>query len=71
MQDYQWGAGEKWGKGTGNKQHKQVENRQGEVKNSMGNGEAKELMCMTHEHELRWGNDGRGRRVEENKGEKK
>ena len=40
MQDYQWGAGEKWGKGTGNKQHKQVENRQGVVKNSMGNGEA-------------------------------
>ena len=27
--------------------------RQGEVKNSMGNGEAKELICMTHEHELR------------------
>ena len=27
----------------------------------MGNGEAKELICMTHGHELRWGNyDGRG-----------
>ena len=25
----------------------------------MGNGEAKELICMTHGHELRWGNDGR------------
>ena len=24
----------------------------GEVKNSMGNGEAKELICMTHVHEL-------------------
>ena len=24
----------------------------------MGNGEAKELMCMTHGHELRLGNDG-------------
>ena len=24
----------------------------GEVKNSMGNGEAKELICMTHGHEL-------------------
>ena len=24
----------------------------------MGNGEAKELICMTHGHELRWGNDG-------------
>ena len=58
------GKGENGGKGTGNKKHKQqVQNRQGEVKNSMGNGEAKELMCMTHEHELRWGNDG-GRRVQ-------
>ena len=27
----------------------------GEVKNSMGNGEAKELICMTHGHELRGG----------------
>ena len=27
----------------------------------MGNGEAKELICMTHGHELRWGNaDERG-----------
>ena len=24
----------------------------------MGNGEAKELICMTHGHELKWGNDG-------------
>ena len=24
----------------------------------MGNGEAKELICMTHGHELRWGNAG-------------
>ena len=28
-------------------------NRQGEVQNCMGNGEAKELICMTHGHELR------------------
>ena len=27
----------------------------------MGNGEAKELICMTHGHELKWGNDD-GRR---------
>ena len=27
----------------------------------MENGEAKELICMTHGHELRWGNAG-GRR---------
>ena len=32
-----------------------VENRQGEVKNSIGNVEAKELICMTHGHELKWG----------------
>ena len=30
-----------------------VQNRQGELKNSIGNGEAKELMCTTHGHELR------------------
>ena len=52
-------GGENGGKGTGNKKHNwQVQNRQGEVKNSMGNGEAKELICMTHGHELRWGNTG-------------
>ena len=32
-----------WGKGTGNKKHKwQVQNRQGEGKNSKGKGEAKD-----------------------------
>ena len=30
----------------------------GEVKNSMGNGETKELICMTHGDALRWGNAG-------------
>ena len=46
-------------KGTGNKKHKwQVENKQGEVKNSIGNGEAKELICTTHGHELSWENAG-------------
>ena len=35
-----------------------VENRQGDVKNSKGNGVAKELMCMTHGHELSGGGDG-------------
>ena len=29
----------------------------------MVNGEAKELMCMTHGHELRWSNNG-GRGVQ-------
>ena len=53
---YQWGGVENGGKGTGNKKHKcKVQNRQGEVKNSMGNGEAKVLICMTHGHELRGG----------------
>ena len=55
MEGYQQrgGNGEWWNKGTGNKQHKwQVENRQGEGKNSIGNVEAKELICMTHGHEL-------------------
>ena len=53
------GGGGKWGKSTGNKKHKWwVQNRQGEVKKSMGNGETKELVCMTHGHELRLGNDG-------------
>ena len=39
----------------------------------MGNGEAKELICTTHEHKLKWENAGgrAGYRVEGNKGEKK
>ena len=48
------------GKGKGNKNHKwKVQNRQGEVKNTIGNREAKELICTIHGHELRWGNAGR------------
>ena len=31
----------------------------GEVKNRIGNGEAKELICMTHGHDLSGGNAGR------------
>ena len=60
MEDHQWGRGGerlgeniqgiKWVIGR-------YKNRQREVKNSMGNGDAKELTCMTHGHELRWGND--------------
>ena len=56
MESYQLGGGKREGEGkdTGNKKHKlQVQNRQGEVKNSMGNGEVKELTCTTHGHELR------------------
>ena len=33
-------------------------NRQGEVKNSIGNVEAKEVMCTTHGHELLGGKAG-------------
>ena len=46
-----------------------MENRQGEVNNSMGNGEAKELIFLTHRHELRGGRVAC--RVEGNKGKKK
>ena len=35
-----------------------MENRQGEGKNSVGNVEAKELISMTHGHELWGGNEG-------------
>ena len=50
---------EREGKSTENKQHKwQVENRQGEGKNSVGNVETKEFICMTHGHELQCGNVG-------------
>ena len=50
------GEGENGGKGTGIKKNNWwVQNRQEKVKNSIGNGGAKELMCMTHGHELRWG----------------
>ena len=34
-----------------------MENRQGEGRNSVGNVEAKELICMTHGHEI-WGGAG-------------
>ena len=42
--------GENGEKGTGVKKHNwQVQNRQGSVKNSIGNVEAKELICTTHD----------------------
>ena len=51
--------GERGGKGTENKCHKwKVENRQGQVKNSIGNVEPKELICMTYGHELKGGKVG-------------
>ena len=63
--------GKNGGNGTGNKKYKwQVENRQGEVKNSIGNGEAKDLICTTHGHELREQMLEGGMVVEEKKGRK-
>ena len=54
-------SGENGKKGTGKKKHKwKVENRQGEFNNSIGNVEAKELIGMTHGHELRHGMRERG-----------
>ena len=48
------GEEEEWGEDTGHKKHKWwVQNRQGEVKNDIGNGVDKELICTIHEHELR------------------
>ena len=56
MEGYWWGGGkkriEKRVQGLRNIIGK-VQNRQGEVTNSTGHGEAKELTCMTHGHELR------------------
>ena len=66
--------GEDRGEGTRNKKHNwQVSNRQGEVKNSIGNGEAKELICTTNRLELSMGRDywwERGCCTERDKGEK-
>ena len=45
------GEGGNWGKSPGIK-YKQEYNRQGDIKNRIGNGEAKELLFMTHGHEL-------------------
>ena len=58
------GEGENGRKGTGNKKDKwYVQNTHKEVKNSIGNGEAKELICMTHGHELREGRCWRGEKT--------
>ena len=48
MESYQLPGEENGRTGTGNKKHKwQVQNRQGEVKNIIGNVEAKEFICVT------------------------
>ena len=56
MEGYQLGGGEReGGESIRNKKHKCRYKIDREVKNSMGNGEAKELICMTHGHELKRG----------------
>ena len=60
-----------WGKDSGIKKYELVDtNMHRDVKNSIGNGEAKELICMTHGHELREGIAGAdgGTRQREAKG---
>ena len=75
MEGYQWGGGK--GRIAEKVQgirsiNDRYEIDRGEVKNSMGNGEAKELTCTTHVHELRgcgmW--VGEGCRMEGDKSEK-
>ena len=47
--------GENGGNGAGIKKHNlQIQNTQGEVHNSIGNGEAKELICTAPGHKLGW-----------------
>ena len=60
MEDFQWGSerGRESERVQGISSKWQVENRNGEVKNCIGNGEAKELTGVTHEDELRRGNAG-------------
>ena len=57
-----------WGKGEMVQGSRSVIGRNkidGDVKNSIGKGEAKELICMTHGHELS-GVQGRGGQREKN-----
>ena len=52
------GAGETGEKVQGISSNWQVQNRQGEVKNTIGNGESEEFICTTHGYELIRGNTG-------------
>ena len=63
MEGYQWGGG---GERMGGKVQ-EIRSRtcsykiEGEGKNNIGNGEATELVCMTHGHELRVRGNAGGR----------
>ena len=50
------GEGENAGNGAGIKYKLVGTKYMEDVKNSIGNEEAKELVCMAHGHELKWGN---------------
>ena len=67
-----WAMGEKV---TGNKkQNRQAQNRQGEVKNSIGNEKGKEFIYATNGHEVSGGGECwrvAGRREEGDKGDNK
>ena len=56
MEGYQWGRERErmGGKDTGIKK----QNIQADVKNNIGNGEVKELICTIHGHELKAENAG-------------
>ena len=65
MEGYQWGEG-RGRMGEKIQGIRSINGRykiDGEVKNSIRNGEAKELICTTHGRELRGGGNARGRRV--------
>ena len=65
------GEVETGGKSTRNKKHYwKAYNRQAEVKNSIGNGEAKELICTIHGHELKQGRQGMVQVEQGERGEK-
>ena len=76
VKGYQWGGGEKK---IGEKIQgiRSIIGRykidRGELKSNVGNGEAKELICTTHGHELSRGKCymEEGYRAKEEKGEKK
>ena len=65
MEGYQWGEG-RGRMGEKIQGIRSINGRykiDGEVKNSIRNGEAKELICTTLGRELRVGGNARGRRV--------
>ena len=72
MEGYQWRGARVGGKGRENKKHNWISTKvfvliQGEGKNNIGNGEAKELTYMSHGHELKW--EGAGGRSVQGRGE--